>query len=114
MPGYLFHYRWLLPVGFCLLLAGCNSVPTKPVDELEAAARAIDQAERADAGFLAPEDFQRARETQKAAVAAAADNEFDQARYLASLASVQAELAKVRAQRIQAETNLERLLTQME
>lgn len=106
--------RWLLIAGLLIGSNGCTSAPTKPVDELETAARAIARAERADAAILAADDFKLARETQKAAVDASANSEFDQARYLALLAAVQAELAQVRAQRIQAEANLQRLLTQME
>lgn len=95
---------WLAAAGAAVVLAGCasNDVPP-PKTELAQAESAIEQAVSADATEYAPLPLQDARKKLDQARAAAYDEDYGQARRLATEAQVDAQLALAEAQTTRAE-----------
>ena len=85
-----------------LLVAGCASLPP-PTAELDAAVQAVGRAEAADADQYAADDVARAREALSRAQAAMARGRDAEAREAALAAGADADLARVRSDRAQAE-----------
>ncbi len=90
-----------LALSAALFLSACASKGPPPVDAMATARAAITQAEAAQAGQLAPVDLLAARDKLAKAEAAMRDEEFMQARRLASEAQADGLLAerKARAER---------------
>jgi Domain of unknown function (DUF4398) len=89
--------RRLLVVIVLVALAACASVPA-PVQDVAEAERAVQAAADADAGTLAPAEFEQARGKLEAAKNALLAQQHLKARQLAEQALVDAELAKVTAE----------------
>jgi hypothetical protein len=94
--------RRLALVSTLCVLAACASVPA-PLQEVADAERAVQAAADADAGILAPAEFEKARGKLDAAKAALQAQQHLQARQLAEQAMVDAELAGITARTEEAE-----------
>jgi hypothetical protein len=86
-----------------LMLMACSSAPKPPLAELQAAERAISNAERAQVIRYSSVELNAARNELQAARAAVAAKNMTQAQRLALQAQLSAELALVRAELIKAQ-----------
>ena len=93
-----------MAVGFTgvLLLAACASTPPAPSASMQAAQRAISQAEGAEAGRYAPTELSEARAKLASADAAAAEQKVTQAERFAEESRVEAELASAKTADVKA------------
>jgi len=87
-----------IAVGFTgvLLLAACASTPPAPSASMQAAQRAISQAEGAEAGRYAPTELSEARAKLASADTAAAEQKMTMAERFAEESRVEAELASAK------------------
>jgi len=88
--------RRLALVSTLLVVAACASVPA-PVQDVAQAERAVQAAADADAGTLAPAEFEKARRKLDEAKSALQAQQHLTARQLAEQAVVDAELAQITA-----------------
>lgn len=93
-----------IAVGFTgvLLLAACASTPPAPSASMQAAQRAISQAEGAEAGRYAPTELGEARAKLASADTAAAEQKMTLAERFAEESRVEAELASARTADVKA------------
>jgi hypothetical protein len=98
----------LIALGGVLLVAGC--APTRPpVDELDAASRALGAARAADAPTWAPAEYRSAGQRFDQAQAAEATKDYDAALQLANESQVDSELAAAKARLGKVRQEVERL-----
>jgi len=106
------HARWL-PLLMPLALVGCVTLPP-PTGELAAAQQALVRAVDADADQYADDALARARRLLEQAQAALDEGQHRQARDLATLALVSADLARARSQNTQTLSELEQRRRQLD
>ena len=102
-----FHALVAIPV--ILALAGGCSPTRPPVDELDAASRALGAARDAGASQLAAADYRAAANGFDQAQAAQASGDYDEAAQYARQSLSDSELAAARARRAAARADVERL-----
>jgi hypothetical protein len=107
-PGHgKFHALVTIPM-ILALTGGCS--PTRPpVDELDAASRALGGARDAGAAQLAAADYRAAANGFDQAQAAQASGDYDEAAQFARQSLADSELATARARRAAARADVERL-----
>jgi len=88
--------RTAVSVTAVLMLAACASTPPAPSPSLQAAQRAISQAEGAEAGRYAPADLSEARAKLASADTAASEQKMTLADRFAEESRVEAELASAK------------------
>jgi hypothetical protein len=93
-----------MAVGFTgvLLLAACASTPPAPSASMQAAQRAISQAEGAEAGRYAPAELSEARAKLASADTASAEQKMTLAERFAEESRVEAELASAKTADVKA------------
>lgn len=97
-------------IGVLLLAALAGCAPTKPpVDQLNAAARALENARSVGAGEFAAADLNAAAREYDAAQSAQARGDYDAAAQLAMQSQADGELAAARARRAQARHAVDKL-----
>lgn len=102
-----FHALVVIPV-ILALVGGCS--PTRPpVDELDAASRALGAAREAGAAELAAADYRAAAAGFDQAQSAQASGDYDEAAQFARQSLADSELAAARARRAAARADVERL-----
>jgi membrane-bound lytic murein transglycosylase len=101
-----------MAVGFTgvLLLAACASTPPAPSASMQAAQRAISQAEGAEAGRYAPAELSEARAKLASADTASAEQKMTLAERFAEESRVEAELASAKTADVKARTMNDELM----
>ncbi len=102
-PQFAWRQKNAVLFGAALLLAGCTSAPIAPSAELQAAERAIANAERAQVIRYSGAELSTARSELTAARSAVTSNNMLQAQRLALQAQLSAELAMARAELLKAQ-----------